>query len=159
MKKIIILICIIIAVVILFPKENEEFRIRVIANSDSSADQNQKMEVVNALIKKINNYNDDNIVNEIKSNLEELNREVKKVLGSSEYSIEIKKLRFPPKQLNGEVIKGGKYKALVVIIGEGKGKNWWSLISPEFSKGFEDIETKEVEFKFYFYEELKKSFK
>lgn len=159
MKKIIIIISIIIGIVILIPKEAEEFRIRVIANSDSTADQNLKMKVVNALLVEIKDYDKDNIVRDIKNNLNDIDKTVKKVLGNKEYNIDIKKLRFPPKELNGEVIKGGKYMALVIVIEEGKGKNWWSLLSPEFSKGFEDVETGDVEFKFYFFEELKKSFK
>ena len=50
-KKVFLIVIVIIAIILLIPEENNEFRIRVIANSDSSADQNEKMAVVSALQK------------------------------------------------------------------------------------------------------------
>lgn len=159
MKKIFIIICIILGIIIIIPKDDDEFRIRVIANSDSAEDQKIKMKVVNALLIEIKSFDQDDIVQDIKNNIDKLDKTVEKVLGNKKYNLDIKKLRFPPKELNKEVVKGGKYMSLVVVIKDGKGKNWWSLLSPEFSKGFEDVETGDCELKFYFLEELKKGFK
>jgi len=159
MKKYIYIILIIIFIVLLIPKAEDELRIRVIANSNSEVDQELKMKVVSVLLEEINSYENENIIDEIKNNLENLDACIKRVLKDKEYNINIQKMRFPPKELNGEIIKGGKYLTLVVVIENGEGKNWWSLLSPSFRTGFEDNETGDIEFKFYFYEEIKKSFK
>jgi len=159
MKKYIYILLIILLIIIIIPKHEEELRIRVIANSNSRIDQELKMKVVNILLEEINSYDNNNLINEIKNNLCEIDKKIKPTLENNEYELTIKKMRFPPKELNGEVIKGGKYLTLAVIIGKGEGKNWWSLLSPSFRKGFEDDNCGDVEFKFYLYEEIKKSFK
>lgn len=159
MKKYIIFILIIITAILLIPNEESDFRIRVIANSDSREDQALKMKVVNAILEEVKSYDKNNIEFEIKNNIEDIKTSIEKVLGNRKYSIKVSKTRFPPKEANGEIIKGGNYPSLLVVIEEGKGKNWWSLLSPEFNKGFEDNETGDVEYKFFFFEEIKKGFK
>lgn len=158
MKKYLFIILIILAVIIIIPNENEEFRIRVIANSDSQEDQEIKMKVVKAITIELKQYNDEDLINEIKRNLNKIDKLVSNILNHNEYTIDIKKTQFPPKELNGEVISGGKYLALVIVIEEGLGKNWWTLLSPNFNKCFEDNETANVDIKFFFFEELKKGF-
>ena len=37
---------------------------------------------------------------------------------------------FPTKQYSNVVLPAGEYKALRIIIGEGKGKNWWCVMFP-----------------------------
>lgn len=156
MKKILVILCIVIIAILIIPSEDSEFRIRVIANSDSVEDQALKMKVVNGILSEIKEYDEENIENEVKDNIDEINKIIKKIVKDEEYSLRVKKVRFPPKELDGEIIRGGKYKALVVVIGEGKGKNWWSILNPDFHKGFEDVEGGDVEFKFYIFEEIKK---
>lgn len=159
MKKYLIIILVILLFIIIIPKPEENLRIRVIANSNSNEDQNLKMKVVNVIKSKINTYDSEDMVNEVRNNLDEIELVVEEVLKDKQYTVAFKKMRFPPKELNGEIIKGGKYLTLVVIIEEGEGKNWWSLLSPNFNGGFEDNETDDVEFKSFFYEELKKCFR
>jgi stage II sporulation protein R len=150
MKKYLIICIIIILFILIIPKKEEELRIRVIANSNTEVDQKIKMEVANAIIDEITTYNEINIVNEVKNNLEEIDKIIQDILKDEEYSITLKKTRFPPKELNGEIIKGGKYLTLLITIKNGEGKNWWSLLSPRFKYGFSDDATGDVEFKFYF---------
>ena len=38
--------------------------------------------------------------------------------------------KFPTKQYSNVVLPAGEYKALRIIIGEGKGKNWWCVMFP-----------------------------
>lgn len=159
MKKYIVFILIIIAAIIIIPKEETDFRIRVIANSDSEADQSLKMKVVEAILREIKDYDKDNIEDEVNNNINNIEKVIEKILHKKEYSVKIGKTRFPPKEANGEIVKGGKYPSLLIVIGEGKGKNWWGLLSPEFNKGFEDDDTGDIEYKFFFFEEIKKSFK
>ncbi|MCK9536144.1 MAG: stage II sporulation protein R [Bacilli bacterium] len=156
-KKILLIIIIILTVIILIPQDNDEFRIRVIANSNSVSDQNEKSVVVQALQNRIAHFNKSDIVNEITNNLAILDNDIKNALSHHNYSITISKVRFPVKEINGQVISGGKYRTLLVIIGKGEGKNWWSLLYPDYHGiSFEDIDSGDVEYKFYFWEELKK---
>jgi|SRR5690554_3638945 len=156
-KKYLLILIIIVGIIILIPKESEEFRIRVVANSDSPLDQIKKMEVVDALKKRICQYNKDNIVNEIINNIDVLDNDIGNVLLHKDYSISVTKVRFPAKEHNGQIISGGKYRTLLVVIGEGKGKNWWSLLYPDYHGiSFEDDGNDTVQYKFYFWEELKK---
>jgi len=157
-QKIIILLVFIIAVIIFIPKETQELRIRVIANSDSTYDQRMKMNVVNILKKEISKFDQDNIINEVINNIDILNDKISNSLKGTSYTIGVDKVRFPTKEIDGQVIPGGKFKTLLVVINEGKGKNWWSLLYPKYHNlSFEDVETNDVEYKFYFWEELKKS--
>lgn len=159
MKKWIIALVIIILIIVLIPSKEQEFRIRVIANSNSKIDQEIKMKVVSAITDEIKKFDSESIESEINKNFKNIDEAVKKTLGSKKYQIAIKKTYFPPKELNGNIIKGGKYRALIIIIEAGEGKNWWSLLCPSYNIGFEDQDSKDVEFKFYFIEEIKKCFK
>ena len=38
--------------------------------------------------------------------------------------------KFPTKQYSNVVLPSGEYKALRIIIGSGKGKNWWCVMFP-----------------------------
>lgn len=158
MKKIGLILIIILFIFLIIPKEEKDFRIRVIANSNSEIDTKEKMKVVNVILNEINKYDSEDKVNEIKRNLNKLDEKIKTVLNHDDYSIEIKKTYFPPKEYKNKVISGGKYLALVIVIKNGEGKNWWTLLNPSFDKGFED-DCGEVEMKFYFFEKLKNCFK
>jgi stage II sporulation protein R len=134
MKKIIlIIVCIIGLILLINEQQSDELRIRVIANSDSTSDQLIKQKIVRLIKNKIATFNKDEF------------KEIK-------YTIEIKETTFPTKEVEGRIIPGGVYSTLLVVIGSGVGKNWWSLLYPDYHNiSFEDLETGEVEFKFYFF--------
>ena len=58
----------------------------------------------------------------------------KKVISKNGYNYIVKVgleySNFPAKQYSSVVLPAGKYKALRIIIGEGKGKNWWCVMFP-----------------------------
>lgn len=165
MKKwIYILIGVIIFVVIQNKTPEKELRVRVIANSDSVFDQEIKYEVVSELIDTLDGLaiKDDKIEKTIANNMKQIDSKISKVLMENGvinqgYKVEITKEKFPTKHLDNKVIPGGKYKTLVVRIGKAEGKNWWSLLYPEFFNcSYEDVNSGEVEFKSYFWDKLKK---
>ncbi len=159
MKKFIYVILILIFIVLIIPKGEENLRIRVIASSDTNYDQRIKYEVVE-IVKKVISPNDSK--NIIKEKFPILEEKIKNFLlpKGITFNMEIKDEYFPKKSLNGKVIAEGYYEALVIELGEGMGKNWWTLLYPEyFNISFEDIKSGEVEVKFYFWERLKKIFK
>ncbi|NLD26040.1 MAG: hypothetical protein GX661_01620 [Acholeplasmataceae bacterium] len=159
MKKKIFIVLIIFFALLLIPEESQEFRIRVVAASDTNADQEMKYRVVGVLKQEIKKLNQDDIISEVKTNIDLLDEKIADVLGDRSYSISITKVHFPPKEINGQVIPGGKYRTLLVVIEEGKGKNWWSLLYPAYHNfAFEDLESGDVEYGFYFLERIKKLF-
>ncbi len=129
MKKIILILIAFFVICIMFTDTNDsnELRFRVIANSDSTADQNLKLLVVRELKKQ-----------EIStSNLDILKQKAEYIVLSNNYTYQvdvcIKNVEFETKYYNNKIIEGGIYKTIVVTIGEGKGKNYWTVLYPEYS--------------------------
>lgn len=154
-KKIILIISIILIIILLIPNEEKEMRIRVLANSNSEEDQTIKKEVVDILIKEINTYDKDSLSSEIKENKETIEMKINTYLKKheSEAKVEIKKVSFPPKEYQEKVISGGTYLTLLVTIGKGEGKNYWSMLYPDyFNVSYEDFKSEEIEIKSFFWE-------
>ena len=114
-------------------------RFHVIANSDTDEDQELKLKVRDAVIAylqpKLENSKSieesEAIIKREYSNLEEISNKVIYDNGY-DYSVDIglQYSYFPAKQYSSVVLPAGKYKALKIIIGEGKGKNWWCVMFP-----------------------------
>jgi hypothetical protein len=154
-----LILLIIFLVIVFLPQESNEFRIRVIAASDSIEDQRQKYLVVKVLQEEIRKYDENDIINEIKDNINLLEAKVYGVLQGRKFSMKISKVSFPTKKIDGEIISGGKYETLLIVIDSGEGKNWWSILYPKYHNiSFEDLESGEVEFEFYFFEKIKRLF-
>ncbi|MEJ8552832.1 stage II sporulation protein R [Tepidibacter sp. Z1-5] len=114
-------------------------RFHVIANSDSQNDQELKLKVRDKIIaflspklekSKSIEETKDIITNNIKNiqkiasdEIHENNKEYA-VTASLDYS------NFPTKKYSNIVLPAGEYKALKVVIGDGKGKNWWCVMFP-----------------------------
>ena len=114
-------------------------RFHVIANSDSDKDQKLKLkvrdEVISYLQPKLENSNSiEESEKIIKSEYKTLENISKKVISKNGYNYTVKVgleySNFPAKQYSSVVLPAGKYKALRIIIGEGKGKNWWCVMFP-----------------------------
>ena len=114
-------------------------RFHVIANSDSEEDQNLKLkvrdEVISYLQPKLENSNSiEESEKIIKNEYKTLENISKKVISKNGYNYIVKVgleySNFPAKQYSSVVLPAGKYKALRIIIGEGKGKNWWCVMFP-----------------------------
>lgn len=156
-NKIIKISLIVIGIILLysiFSSDNEEFRIRVIANSNSESDLRIKKECFEILKKYIKASD---TKEDVKKVLPEIEEELANYSTKINYSIKVNlgKNKFPPKSLNDEVIPGGIYESLVITIGRGEGNNYWTLLYPEYyGITFEDINTGEVEIKSYFWELL-----
>lgn len=157
-KRLIVILMLIIFIIIIFPKESNEFRIRVVAASDSLEDQREKYAVVSVIRNEMKKYDQNDIINEVIKNIDLLETKISSVLNGRKFQISITKVKFPPKEYDGKVISGGRYRTLLVVIGPGEGKNWWSILYPEYHNiSFEDRE--EIEFEFYFFEQIKKIFR
>lgn len=119
--------------------KNKLIRFHVIANSDSDEDQNLKLKVRDAVIDYLqpklelsSSIEESETI--IKSEYKELENISKNIILENGYkydvSVGIDYSTFPTKQYSNVVLPAGEYKALRIIIGEGKGKNWWCVMFP-----------------------------
>ena len=130
--------------------DSQEERIRIIANSNTSIDQEEKEKLRDALLEIFYYEN----ITDIKNNIYEINILLKeKVNIIHDFTVEYKKVSFPAKVLNNKFIPSGTYKTLLITIGNGKGDNWWSILYPEFF-GINYDDSDEIEYKSFIYELL-----
>ena len=131
---------------------NKLIRLHVIANSNSPEDQELKLKVRDAINSALSSkfQNIDDITESrrfIKENLaqiEEIAREEIRKNGK-EYDVKASfgKYLFPAKTYGYLTLPAGEYEALRVIIGSGKGANWWCVLFPPLC--FVDITQGECE--------------
>lgn len=125
-------------------KENKEVRLRILANSNSVIDQNIKIEVKEYLRNYLNNKSI--LLLDLNTLEQDLNLNF-----SNNIKVERKKVSYEAKTYNNKIIPSGIYDTILITIDEGKGKNFWTLLYPEyFNISFE--ENCEIEYKSYFYE-------
>jgi stage II sporulation protein R len=114
-------------------------RLHVIANSDSRQDQEVKLQVRDAVIasfqkemlqmkslKETEAY--------VKTQLDNVKVMANKVLARNRFSyksrVSLSVDYFPQKSYGGVVFPAGKYDALRIVLGNGKGHNWWCVLFP-----------------------------
>lgn len=131
--------------------DSKEERIRIIANSNSLQDVQDKIKIRDALL---DIFYTENIIN-VKKDISLINELlIKKNLKlNNDFTIEYKNESFPAKVLNGKFIPSGTYKTLLITIGSGEGKNWWSVLYPEFF-GVNYDDSDEIKYKSFIYELL-----
>lgn len=114
-------------------------RLHVIANSDSVEDQSLKYAVRDEILSDGENVfkgSDTALEAEEKigQSLSFLKDTAESVVESSGYdykvNVEIARTYFPTRQYGDITLPAGYYNAVRVIIGEGKGKNWWCVMFP-----------------------------
>lgn len=114
-------------------------RFHVIANSDLDEDQQLKLKVRDAIIdylqpKLLESKSIEESELIIKKEYDELEKISKNIILENGYNYDVKVgidySEFPTKQYSNVVLPAGEYKALRIIIGEGKGKNWWCVMFP-----------------------------
>jgi len=118
---------------------NKLIRLHVIANSDSSEDQQLKLKVRDAIISALSSEFEhmDNINSSrrfIKDNLKYIEEIARQEIRSNGKDYDVKaiygKFPFPVRTYGYVTLPAGEYEALRVIIGSGKGANWWCVLFP-----------------------------
>lgn len=143
--SILCVICGILGILSLFTalhEENQEkdlIRFHVIANSDSVFDQSVKLAVRNEIIEEVNRYlteakNAKEAESILKDRSAAITEAANKVLARHHCGYEAKTVlgtsAFPTKTYGEITLPAGEYNALRVVLGEGKGKNWWCVLYP-----------------------------
>lgn len=118
---------------------NSVLRLHILANSDSKEDQDLKLAVRDRIINKsadIFNSTDnlncaENIISEKFMDIESI---AKEVITENGYNYDVKvqlvNMYFNNRQYEKVTLPAGNYDAVRIIIGEGKGKNWWCVMFP-----------------------------
>lgn len=117
----------------------EILRLHVLANSDSDEDialkykvRDEVLSTVYGKISKCKNVEEALIcAYENKSEIEDVANKVLTNEGSDKRArVEIGKRQYPEKKFANVTYPDGEYLSLRVVIGEGKGRNWWCVLFP-----------------------------
>lgn len=129
---------------------NKYFRIHIVANSDSIDDQLLKCTVAKKVDEYITNITQNSKTkNESKQIIEQniqtilniCNETIKE--NNENYFVHayIGKIAYEKKYMNNIYMPSGTYDSLKIVIGNGNGQNWWSLIYPT---SFNDTTIEEI---------------
>lgn len=119
--------------------EDKLIRFHVLANSDSDEDQELKLKVRDKIIEEMTlKLKDSKTLDEAReiliSNIDEVNNIATRVIEAEGYNYTVKTMlsneNFPDKIYGDYIFPQGNYEAYRVIIGEGKGQNWWCVMFP-----------------------------
>lgn len=117
--------------------EENLFRLHILANSDSTEDQELKLYVRNKVIEYLHQYNFSNkseLISFLKSNQTTLQQIIDNAIQEKGYtytsSFEIENSFYPQKQYENITLPAGNYDGLKIKIGKAEGKNWWCVLFP-----------------------------
>lgn len=113
-------------------------RLHVVANSDRPTDQAVKLEVRDAILQASGNlFNGQapgDAVETVKANLPLFKRVAENVLKAYGYDYPVEAeygvFTFPERAYGPLVLPAGDYQAVRVVLGDGKGANWWCILFP-----------------------------
>ncbi len=119
---------------------NKVLRMHVIANSDEDYDQDLKLKVRDAVLEEGKELFDGSLTakdaqEKIVPNIEQLEKVALKTIRDEGYDYDVEiyvaKEYFKTRVYENSVtLPAGEYTAVKVVIGEGKGKNWWCVMFP-----------------------------
>lgn len=114
-------------------------RFHVLANSDTAEDQRLKLKVRDAVGARMSEYLKTAESREeseavVLEKMDEIKKTANRILAEEgfDYKVEtcLKEVDFPVKTYGCYTFPAGRYEALEVVIGEGKGHNWWCVMYP-----------------------------
>lgn len=159
MKKIIIILFI-LSLGVMFSKKEEDIlipnnaiRFRVVANSNSLSDQQEKLVIKENIEKEVYNLissanNSEDVKALINSNIDQIKKIVDKY--NVKYDINYGYNYFPTKNYKGVMYQAGNYESLVITLGQGMGDNFWCVLFPPLCLLDNDKQdVGEVEYKMY----------
>lgn len=120
------------------------FRLHILANSDSDEDQNLKYALRDYLLEDMEEAFTGCVTAEdakqmAKERLPEITKKAQQFIRDSGYDYEItasvENVYFTTRRYGNTVVPAGNYDALRILIGEGKGQNWWCVMFPPLCLG------------------------
>ncbi|MGE7914267.1 stage II sporulation protein R [Lysinibacillus xylanilyticus] len=131
-------------------EQENDFRIRVIANSNTTQDQLEKEQLVKDLkpyFKQVVASTEAGTVDNEKiiSLKQEIEAEIKENYPHLDTQIVLGDNLFPPKRQNAVLYPQNVYHSIVVKIGDARGDNWWCSIFPSVCEPDKEEQTEEEE--------------
>lgn len=117
----------------------DAIRIRILANSDSTFDQQVKADVQGQVSQLVQSWGEmpethDEAYTLISSKLPAIEKRVNDVLVREKTGyrgkIELGNAVFPDKIFHGDAYEAGEYETLLITLGDGNGGNWWCVLFP-----------------------------
>ena len=117
----------------------EIFRLHVIANSDTQKDQELKLEVKNQVVDFLEEtvgetHSAEETKEAVLTHLAQIEEEARDTVEEKGYDYPVQavveKTYFPEKTYGDCTFPAGEYEALIIRIGDAKGKNWWCVLYP-----------------------------
>lgn len=120
---------------------DDSIRIRILANSDSVADQWIKRKVRDAIIAETRTWTSQLVVEEIDSARRIIENQLPQILNAAEQTleqygfnygvkVELGEVDFPTKAYGSHIYPENQYEALRITLGNGEGENWWCVLFP-----------------------------
>lgn len=119
--------------------ERKMIRLHVIANSDEAADQELKLQVRDRVLTMAEGIltradSREEAMAQLEDALPEVETAAAEEISRRGYSYgvsaRLERAEFPYKNYEDFALPAGEYTALRVVIGEGKGRNWWCVVFP-----------------------------
>ena len=120
------------------------FRLHIIANSNSEADQELKLKVRDAVLEiseefYLNTKTTEQAIKITNENADLILKTAKEVIKENGFNYDVKlnigKAYFNNREYEDFTLPAGEYNALNIVIGEGEGKNWWCVMFPAMCIG------------------------
>lgn len=111
-------------------------RLHVVANSDSETDQTVKLQVRDAVLEETRRIlaDGEDPISVLRAGLADIERTANEALskaGSGDRAaVSLESELFPTREYETFSLPAGRYTALRVTIGEGRGRNWWCVVYP-----------------------------
>lgn len=119
--------------------QSEVLRLHIMANSDSDEDQKLKLAVRDGLLKYSETLfksaeSKEQAKETAEKSLGQIKTEAKRIIKENGYDYDVdvyvKNMTFNTRIYEDITLPAGSYDAIRVVIGEGKGKNWWCVMFP-----------------------------
>lgn len=143
MKKVLLIILVLLIYVFISHEIEKKYvipaeaiRIRILANSNTTEDQNIKREVKDKIEPYLYNLLSNSqskleAKNTIINNMESIEKVIEtSLLNRQTYSVNFGKNYFPEKEYRGVLYEEGYYDSLLIKLGDGLGDNWWCVLFP-----------------------------
>lgn len=110
-------------------------RFHVLANSDSKEDQEEKLKVRDAVVRKLQPLLEKSSSREetekiLLQQMDMIEETAGTVVNSKKVKVSLTKDWFPEKTYGDCTFPSGEYRALRIEIGEARGHNWWCVLYP-----------------------------
>lgn len=110
-------------------------RLHVLAVSDSEQEQKIKLNVRDAVLEYItpmleNSQSREESEKLLNAELDAIREAAISAAEGREVTVTLGKEHYPKREYEGFTLPAGSYDSLRVVLGEGKGKNWWCIVYP-----------------------------